>query len=383
MKVSQAAVRSTLVLLIAVSLWIAIGSNSIRDAYRRDFLSLYTGGLMARTGQFGALYDYGVQTAVEDRLIPGLPLHFPFVRPPFYAFMLAPLSLLPVQMAFPVWIGLQIGLLLVVWRWAWYRFGPDSLVYCGFFLPACMGIAVGQDCVVLLIEMLGAWTLMERRKDGWAGLVLSLTLFKFHLFLLLPLAIVLRKRWSLLGGYAAGGTLLAGVSALLVGEAGIREYLSLLTRKDLENLSSPDMMIGLKAVAVNLGIEALWFQALLIAGAVGLVVYAARKPGQEMRWFWTAVTASMLVSPHTFIYDVSSLLVAGLLAVFSSEGKAVRGTAMVMLIPLPYFMTVFRAPLAMIPSLVVIVFLISLSGVLSAASPLEISPVRSKEVLSA
>lgn len=348
---------------MGVLFWATIGSLIVRESYRRDFLNLYTGGLLARTGHFADLYDFKLQTTLQDQLIPDLPVHFPFVRPPFYALFLAPISLLPVAVAFPVWLGLQFAGLVFVWRWAWRRFGPESMAYCALFLPTCLGIVYGQDCILLLLVMLAAWTLMERDKDSWAGLVLSLTLFKFHLFLLLPLAIIARGRWKLLGGYAAGGIAMAAVSFVMVGRAGMEGYLALLTRKDLSTLApSPGMMVGMNAVAVNLGLDSGWLVALLTAGAVGLVVWAARRPGADLYWFWTAVVGSMLVSPHTYEYDLSALLVPTLMVAFSNSRRSLRIAGALTLMPVPYLATVAPAPLPITPSLVVIAFMIALSG---------------------
>lgn len=363
MKSSRGTAFGLVVAALGLLFWAAIGSTVIRLAFQRDFLNLYTGGVLARTGHFSDLYDFRLQTAIQDSLVPGLPVHFPFVRPPFYALMLAPLSLLPIQIAFPVWIGLQTCGMFGVWVWAWRRFGPESMVYCAFFLPASLGIAHGQDCIILLLEMLAVWLLMERKLDFVAGLILGLALFKFHLFLLLPLAILLRRRWRLLGGYAVGGTSLAVFSVLLVGEAGVRGYWELLMRKDLISLSpSPEMMVCMNAIAVNLGIDQIWFRVMLLAIPIGIALWSTWRTEDERRWFWSAVIGSMLLSPHTFEYDVSSLLIPGLLVAFAGPDKLTRIMGAVVLMPLAYFLTLAGTPWAMAPSLLVLTFLFAMSG---------------------
>ncbi len=213
--------------------------------------------------------------------------------------------------------------------------------------------------------MLGAWTLLERKRDGAAGLLLALALFKFHLFLLLPLAILLRGRWRLLAGYAGGGAALAAFSVLLAGPAGLREYVNLLTRKDIQTLSpSPEMMVGFNSIAVNAGLDLLAVKVILFAAGIALVLWSARKARDEAQWFWTAVIGSMLLSPHTYEYDLSSLLIPGLIAVFSTSDRRLRFAGMAALIPLPYFCTIAGAPWAIAPSIVVVALLVTLSGVL-------------------
>ncbi len=366
------------IVLIAVLLWVGIGSNVIGMAYERDFLNLYTGGLLVRTGHLSDLYNFEVQAATQDRLVPGLKLHFPFVRPPFYALLLAPLSLLPVKVAFPVWILAQILGMLLVWAWAWRRFGPDSLVYCAFFLPTSLGIAHGQDCIVLLLMMLAAWNFIENGRDRAAGLTLALTLFKFHLFLLLPIAMLLRKRWTMLTAYAAGGAALALASFFLVGPAGVQGYIDLLTRRDIQTLSpSPEMMVGWNSIAVNAGslvsgLDSVWFKGLLSALAVGIVGWSALKVQEDARWFWTAILGSMMLSPHTYEYDVASLIIPASMAVFTANDRVLRMAALAALIPLPYFFTIAGTPWAIVPSVVVAAFFLMLSGVVPARMALAI-----------
>jgi hypothetical protein len=369
------------VTLIATGLWLALGSNVIGMARERDFLNLYTGGLLARTGHLSDLYDYELQSQTQDRLLGPLPLHMPFVRPPFYAVVMAPVSLLPVKAAFPAWIAVQIAGMVAVWIWAWRRFGSDAQVYCAFFLPTSMGIAHGQDCVVLLLVMLGAWTLIEKGKDGAAGAVLALTLFKFHLFLLLPLAMLLRRRGRMLGGYAAGGAALAVISFALAGSQGILGYIHLLTRKDLGTLSpSPEMMVGMNAIAVNLGMESLWAKVPLLAIPVAVVIWAALRAKGDLAWFWTAVLGSMLLSPHTYEYDLCALLIPALIAVFRSSSRVVRVTAATAMIPPFYLFTVAGTPWAIAPSLVVGAFCLALSGLLPAAAPAFFRPTTKPEI---
>jgi hypothetical protein len=97
-----------------------------------------------------------VQLERERRFVPGLDALVPFVRPPFYALILAPLALLPFGAAFWVWIGLQSVLLIGCWAWAFRRWGPDALVFGALYLPTALGIAPGQDCVVMLVIAIAA-----------------------------------------------------------------------------------------------------------------------------------------------------------------------------------------------------------------------------------
>ncbi len=325
----HAKLAAILAAIVASLFYVAIGS-SIRPARDHDFMNLYTGGMLARTGHLADLYDFDVQIQRQDQIAPGISAHFPFVRPPFYALILSPISLLPFQAAFGVWIAIQVGLFLCVWAWAWRRFGHDSIIYCSLFLPAAVGIAHGQDCVVLSIVGLGVLEATERRKDSLAGALSALLLAKFHLFLLVPFAIAARRRWRMLAWYLGIAATLGLGSIALVGPEGARRYIALLTRKDLATLSpSPERMLGVRSIALNFG-GGIWLEACLAIGVVALALWAAwRVPddesGQDWRWISAAILASLLLSPHTYEYDAAVLLAFVLAAVHLGKTSWVRG----------------------------------------------------------
>ena len=353
------------VAILAVALWTTFGSAMLPGARRTDFLNLYTGASLALHGQFRQMYDYSVQSAVSRSFMPDVTAVFPFVRPPFYALMLSPLALLPFDNAFVVWIAVQILLLGACWFWAWRSFGSDSLVWTSMFLPAALGIASGQDCVVMLAIFCAGWQAYRRKLDTVSGLLFALALIKFHLFLLIPVALLLRRRWHMLAGYSAAAAVLAAGSLVLCGMEGIRAYAALLTRKDLATLApSPERMLGINALLANIGIDSLAVKVLLIIAVVFLIVRCALTNRDDWQWFWAAVAGSLLISPHTYAYDAAVLMIPGLLAVFQGETPTLKILGATILIPLLYGLNLAGAPYSAIPGLALIAFVVALSGAL-------------------
>ncbi len=350
---------------MAAVFWTIMGSQLVPGAKRADFLNLYTGASLAHSGQYARLHDYSAQSVVSRRLEPDVTVVFPFVRPPFYALALSPLAMLPYDQAFRVWIGIQISLLLACWWWAWRVFGPDALIWTSLFLPTALGIACGQDCVVTLAICCAAQEAYRRRFYTLTGLLLALTLIKFHLFLLVPLALLASRRWRMLGGYVTGALALLAVSLGLSGWSGLQSYAALLTRKDLATLSpSPERMLGVNAVLANFGVH--WLPATLaLSGVVAaLALASAVTDPSGWRWLWAAVAGSLLISPHTYQYDAAALLVPGLLAVFQSESRTLRVVGAILLMPLLYGLNLAGAPYSAIPGIALMVFLWALAGVL-------------------
>lgn len=359
---TRPAVVPIAVAILAVALWTALGSLLLPGALHTDFLNLYTGASLALHENFRQLYDYSVQSEVSRSLMPDVTAVFPFVRPPFYALAISPIALLPFHDAFAAWLVLQSLGLLAICYWAWRTFGPDSLVWTSLFLPTALGIASGQDCIVMLGIFCGIWEAFRRKRETLAGVLLALTLFKFHLFLLVPVALVAARKWRVLASYSAGGLVLAMLSLFLCGWQGVRSYAALLLRKDLATLApSPERMLGLNGLLANLGVNSPLATLPLAIVVMLLVVRCACVSRENWHWFWSAVAGSLLISPHTYAYDGAVLLIPGLLAIFRGETTVLRATGAVILVPLLYGFNIAGPPYAAILSLALVMFFAALS----------------------
>jgi hypothetical protein len=343
-------------------LWIALGAIIVPGARKHDFLNLYTGASLALDGNFAHMHSPEVQLARERQYVPELDALVPFVRPPFYALILAPLALIPFSPAFWVWLGLQTALLIGCWIWAFRRWGPDALVFGALYLPTALGIAHGQDCVVMLAIVIAVYTLADRKNDFLSGVVLGLGLIKFHLFLLWPLALLVQKRWRLMAGAGTAVAVEVLVSLLLAGPGGIAEYFALLRKKDIEHLNpSPELGISVHALAINFNLDNLIVRGLLVAAVIALVCVACwRAP----LWRWVAASSagSLLVAPHIYGYDAGLLLASLWLAIFVCIQKWTRIAALLVTTPIPYLMTLAGSPWAAATPLALLVFLSCLAA---------------------
>ena len=352
----------TLIAAIALSVfWIGIGSLLVEGARDRDFLNLYTGASLAGEGEFSQLFDPETQLRRERELVPATEELYPFVRPHFYAVILAPLSLIPFSAAFWVWLALHSILLIGCWTWASQRFGPDALIFGSLYLPTAVGIAHGQDCVFLLVIAIAAYAAAGKGKDLAAGALLAVGLLKFHLLLLVPVAMVLRRKWRFLQGFCAVAALEVAVSAIVAGWSGMKQYADLLLAKDIRGLSpSPELMINVHSIPKNFGIDQPLISATLVILVLGLVALGVR--GAPLwRWLSVALVGSLLVPPHVYGYDASILLLPVWLALFSSKKLWARLMALALAAPPVFFLSMAGAPWSVLPALVLLLFLTALA----------------------
>jgi len=362
---SSVPLHAVLAVVAFCACWTLFGSFVVPAARMHDFLNLYTGASLARDGDFARMHAPEVQLEREREYAPELPELVPFVRPSFYALLLAPLASLPFGTAFWAWLGVQATMLVGTWAWAFRRWGTDALIVGSMYLPTALGIAHAQDCVLVLWIVVGSYALAQRGRPFLSGVVLGAGLIKFHLFLLWPIMLLIQRRWRMVAGACVAVIAEVLISLALAGPGGIAKYVALLGRSDLSRLNpSPELMINARSIALNFRVDYFVVTALLTAVAVILTIAACwRAP------LWRAVAAasagSLLVAPHVYGYD-AGLLLAGLwLAMFESGpprgARFPRIAATVLLTPVPMLLNLAGSPWAAATALALFAFLASLA----------------------
>ena len=346
---------------VLIVFWTVQGARDVYRARQNDFLNIYTGSSLAREGRFAELHDQQVQLGREQELLPETSELIPFVRPAFYAALLAPLSLIPYESALWCWLLLQFLLLVGCWLWASRKFGSDALIFGVLYYPTAYGISSGQDSSVMLLILIGAYALAERGRPFWSGVVLGLALQKFHLLLLLPVAMLVRRQKRMLFGFGTAAIVEVLLCALLSGIQGLQLYVELLTAKDIKALSPlPALMINIYAIGENLTIDSPVLSGVLVVltlGVTGIAVWKA----PYWRSLAAAVAGSLLIAPHVFRYDASFLLLPLWLVMFVSKSSFSRFAALALVVPIPYFIPIFGKPYGAVPPLAILVFLVALA----------------------
>ncbi|MBI4604538.1 MAG: DUF2029 domain-containing protein [Planctomycetes bacterium] len=175
-----------------------------------------------RPNDFHAYYT-AARGALEGDLRPSYrdPVR-PNLYPPPFAILVAPLGLLPYRGAAALWVLLNAGLVVWIFRSLDRVLGltlPALGKTAGFLLAyRCLDSDFGNGnantLVLALVLSAFAWT--RRRGEGIAGAILSLAIVaKVTPVLILPWALY-RRRWRFLAGALAGLLLIAGLLPVLV-----------------------------------------------------------------------------------------------------------------------------------------------------------------------
>lgn len=194
------------------------------DLQKGDFKMFYTAAIALRSGHATDLYTHDLYVPMQRQLVPSLPLRDVkvYTHPPYELLVFLPLSVLPYKAACYCWIAITLLLAVVCGRVL-----PGYAAVLGLF-PFLAMLLEQQDSVLALLILIGCWVALRKGREGQAGFLLGLALFKFPI--VLPLALVL---WfwkpKLLRGLILSGALVGVLSLAMVGPAGLRSYFTYLS----------------------------------------------------------------------------------------------------------------------------------------------------------
>jgi hypothetical protein len=337
--------RAALICLLLVSM--AVNARQMAWYFSHgpistDLRIFMTGVAMVRTGQGHQLYRFSAQEAVQTRLYPetrtaGL---LPFNHLAYELLFYWPLSWLPYRAALLTWAAVNLGIVFLLGRLL--RSYTEGLrqatgipleLYLLAFYPLLYVFGEGQDSLLFLLLLVISLRCADAGRGFWAGFVLALALFKFHLVLLIALFVfLLPRKWRAVAGLATGGLLVAGISGALVGPTLPGDYLAMLRQQEVMTPWGfiPWFMPNLRGL-LQWGLSS-WLDigsilpiifvlsAALVVVAVWIVVRCRPQPDTSLL-FAVAILTTLLVSYHLHMQDLSLAALPMLLLL----DRAVRG----------------------------------------------------------
>ncbi len=325
-------IRCAVVLLI-VSLgiayaWFSFPANREDTSRLLDFSEFYAAGQMVRHGLGNSLYDLRVQAEFQLKVAP---VHAFYLRPPFEALLFVPFTYLSYRAAYAAWLMFSLAILsgaarlirgntnvldamLQYTRGIPVDFGLLLLVFLTFS-PTMDCLLIGQDSVLMLMIYTLVFLALKRGRELEAGGLLALGLFKFHLVLPFAIIFALRRRASFVLGFAGIALLLVAISVLVSGPGVLASYPAMFLN------SKYRMLMGFQPeYAANIRGLIYLITPSKIPGAISGAVVAALsafllwvtvrtwRDSEFELCFSAAVIAALLTGYHSFVYDLSLLL---------------------------------------------------------------------------
>lgn len=317
-------------------------TDGIRDPFGADFINYWSGAYLALHSRAAEVYNFVAFHDFETSLIGSQIDFYHYSYPPVLLLLTAPLALVPYVPALFVWLAST-----------WYGFyralklaAGDKALVLSLAAPAVFINALTGQNGALTAALLGGGLLLVDRRPAIAGVLFGLLIYKPHLALMLPVAMLAGQRWRVMGAAGATVLLLIAASVLAFGPAVWVEYqnnLSVLRAVILEDGSG----VWHRMVSVFVFVRRLGGGVEL---SYGLQTVVAITVASVVGWSWLrndpahirnalAVVGTCLATPYLQDYD---LVVGAFVAVWlknAQQDSQIPGrlfdlaVAMVLLLP--------------------------------------------------
>lgn len=241
-----------------------------------DFMNYWSGAWLALHGRAAEVYDWNAFHVFQQSVTgPHIQLYH-YSYPPVLLMLTAPLALVAYVPALGLW-------LLSSW-YAFYRAlkltAFDSTLLLALAAPAVFINAAGGQNGAWIAALFGGGLLLLDRRPVVAGVLFGLLVFKPHLGVMIPVALLAGRRWRTFGAATATVMALIAASAALFGwdlwQAYFR-HVSVLRQAILEDGAGVwHRMISVFVLARRLGLDVGWAYAAQAAAGITAAVFVAR-----------------------------------------------------------------------------------------------------------
>ncbi len=293
-----------------IGLVVVVVALAVDIAYPRartgvDFHTYYAAAVVGLQQGWSHIYDQALVAAVQRQEVPTESSQ-PFLSPPTVGWLVTPLTLFPIWVAFGIWAVFTFASLGVALAWSGTSAGLVRWIAVVAALApwwVLHAVNLGQVVPLVAAAVVLGWRLLRDDRDVAAGLALSLIFLKPNTAILVPLALLVAGRYRAVASWAAMGAVFALIAFLLLGVHGISAYVTELraplpTGADALTLHGAFDLSGVVALGVRI----------LIVG--GVVAIAFRLRSSSTIVIPVAVVGSLLISPYLHASDLCLLAAA-------------------------------------------------------------------------
>jgi len=287
---------------------------------KTDYLAFSTGARVIHDNPT-CLYCDDVQTQTEADILGYVPtagFPTPYVNPPLIAFLLQPLSALPLRTGLMVLMLVLLGALAFAARLFLRLLPPEwpaslrllLLAASLISLPAATAMGLAQWAPLLLLCALGALAALRGGRPVLAGVLLSVLLIKPQtVWLVLP-ALAFAGAWRTLGGFALGSAGWGLTGLLLVGPEQMLQWPRLVLERHVDEAYRTAGLPGIVTAVTGSG-QAAFVAAVVLAvlAVLGFAVLRGRLRGRPELAVGLGIACSMVCAPHVFPDDLMLLAV--------------------------------------------------------------------------
>lgn len=327
-----------------------------------DFFAFYAAGRLFLVRGGDALYSLAAQKDFQDQVTaqwgPGTFTLLPYIHPPHFIFVIAPLGWLPYRSAYLAWAMVNLILaaaaIAVLARGA--RLGRIQTAFAAAclagFLPLFITLLQGQSDLLILALLAGSFAAWAAGREATSGALAALAMIKPQLLLLVPLLFVARRSGRALAGFAGSGIALLAISLIGVGSTAVRDYLGIVFSWLVSGHAgwpiAAQSMYSVRGLFEGLPLGRGFSLAVLALLALATLAALVRGKSEPKLDFAVVVAVSVSLSPYLNLHDLVLLaLPAFAVASLALDGRLKRpalGIAAIVMVAVGTEVTLLAGP---------------------------------------
>jgi hypothetical protein len=276
-----------------------------RDLIFADFVAFWSVGKLVIAGHLSQVYDLAAQASAQGSNLPGETTS-PFFYPPTFLLLCIPLGLVSFHTALATFMILT-GTTFI---WATRRVARHAWLPALAFPATMFNFIAGQNGMLTAAIMGGGLTLLDRRPRT-AGMLFGAMVIKPHLAVIIPIALVMQRRWQTLLYTALSASAICAASFLVLGWEVWQQFFTTgaeTARYILENGRLPFFkLLSVFGFSMQEGVSlsvAYVAQAASAVGAIATFVWIqCRAPALAIQRS-AIVVAGLLIPPYVLQYDM-------------------------------------------------------------------------------
>lgn len=295
-----------LVLLTGLVNIVGAAGRSAGRADIVDFHAFYLVGQLIWSGRFADAYHWSAMLRAEEAL-GGRPAFMPWSYPPLFGVVVAGLAALPLGAAYLLFAATTLALYL----WAMWRLDAENRwpVMLASVVSIVLNLRCGQNGLFSAGLVAAAARLLLDRQQVRSASCLAVMAMKPHLIPLVPLVLILQRRWVVLVAAGCGAAALTALSLAIFGRPVFVAFLGALPDAGrLMALGAYPMhrMTSVFAFCIGIGLPAGAATLIHAVAAVLILTAAARlafRHADPRLQLGLAIMAGLFVSPYVYDYD--------------------------------------------------------------------------------
>jgi alpha-1,2-mannosyltransferase len=296
-------------------LWIALSHGGVDRSGKplgTDFVSFWTASEIALGGHPAQVYDVAAHQVAQTALFPASESYVAFFYPPVFLLLCLPLAVLPYLWSLGLWLAVTgFACHRVLRAWLGTQFGALPILA---FPATLSNLGHGQNAF-LSAALFGGGALMLDTRPIAAGLCLGALVYKPHLAIVVPIALIAARRWRALFSAAVSATAFCLASLAVFGADA---WWAFLNTSPLARMALEQNMVGdEKMQSVFAGVRLLHggltlaygLQIVAALGVCAALVDLQRRAFRSRAEGPAMVAAALLASPFLLDYDLVLLAI--------------------------------------------------------------------------